>query len=230
MAPISETLGGARSSPVVIKVGGSLLTWPELPARFAVFLTSGPGRDLCASKDIVLIAGGGPAADVVRSMDQIHGLGDLRAHRLAIAALDLTAKLLAAIVPGSAVVHRPEALRSIWNLGKLPILSPGRFLEDHDDRGLDPLPASWDVTSDTIAARIAVHLDASRLILLKSRALPQGTRLSNAASLGLVDPMFPAVARKLNLVVSVCLRDVEPMPQVLSPDPQEMEIPSSSAG
>jgi hypothetical protein len=175
----------------VIKVGGSLLTWPELPARFAVFLTSGPGRDLCASKDIVLLAGGGPAADVVRSIDQIHGLGDLRAHRLAIAALDLTAKLLAAIVPGSAVVHRPEALRSIWNLGKLPILSPDRFLEDHDDRGLDPLPASWDVTSDTIAARIAVHLDASRLILLKSRALPRGTRLSNAASLGLVDPMFP---------------------------------------
>ena len=148
-------------------------------------------------------------------MDQIHGLGDLRAHRLAIGALDLTAELLAAIVPGSAVVHRPEALRSIWNLGKLPILSPGRFLEDHDDRGPDPLPASWDVTSDSIAARIAIHLNASRLILLKSRALPRGPDWPEAASLGLVDPMFPAVARRLGFVASVCLRDVEPIPQVL---------------
>ena len=124
-------------------------------------------------------------------MDQIHGLGDLRAHRLAIEALDLTAELLAAIVPAPPWSTGLKRLRSIWNLGRLPILSPGRFLEDHDDRGADPLPASWDVTSDSIAARIAIHLDASRLILLKSRAVPRGGGLAEAASLGLVDPMFP---------------------------------------
>jgi len=229
MTPIPVPLSEATTGPVLIKVGGSLLTWPELPARLATFLASSPGRDLCASREIVLIAGGGPAADVIRNMDQIHSLGDLNSHRLAIGALDLTAEILAAIVPGSVVVHRPEALRSIWNLGKLPILSPGRFLEDHDDRGPDPLPSSWDVTSDSIAARIAIHLNASRLILLKSRALPRGAGRAEAASLGLVDPRFPVVARELGLVVLVCLRDAEPTAHVLLPDPLEPEIPPSPA-
>jgi aspartokinase-like uncharacterized kinase len=219
MTLLSEDLKQSGPSPVLIKVGGSLLTWPELPARLTSFLTTGLGHDLYASKDIVLIAGGGPAADLIRMMDQIHGLGDLRAHRLAIEALDLTAKLLAEILPGSAVVHRPEALRSIWNLGRLPILSPGKFLQDLEDQGVDPLPASWDVTSDTISARIAFYLGARRLILLKSRALPQGAGLDEAASLGFVDSMFPASARKLKHVVSVCLRDVQPVLQVLSHDP-----------
>ena len=45
---------------------------------------------------IVLIAGGGPAADMVRGLDRIHGLGDETAHRLALHAMDLTAIVLAA--------------------------------------------------------------------------------------------------------------------------------------
>ena len=229
MISIPVPLSEAASGPVLIKVGGSLLSWPELPDRLARFLASGPGRDLCDRRDIVLIAGGGPAADVIRNMDQIHGLGDMKSHRLAISALDLTAEILAAIVPGSVVVHRPESLRSIWNLGKLPILSPSRFLEDHDDRGPDPLPSSWDVTSDSIAARIAIHLNASRLILLKSRALPQGAGRAEAASLGLVDTMFPSVASELGLVVLVCLRDVEPTVHLLLREPPAPEIPPSLA-
>ena len=60
-------------------------------------------------------------------MDQTHGLGDEKAHRLAIRSLDLTAELLAALLPGSAVVHRPEDLRACRKLGQIPILAPGRI-------------------------------------------------------------------------------------------------------
>jgi 5-(aminomethyl)-3-furanmethanol phosphate kinase len=229
MERCSENPGKAAPGPVVVKVGGSLLTWPELPARLTRFLAHFTGCDWCSNEEIVLIAGGGPAADVVRNMDQIHGLGNLRAHRLALSALDLTAELLAALVPGSGVVHRPEAFRSIWNLGKIPIVSPASFLEEYDDRELDPLPANWNVTSDSIAARIATHLKSRCLFLLKSKSLPPKTSLSEAASLGLVDPMFPAIARNLDLVVSVCLRDFEPLPQVLYSDLHQQEPPPSSA-
>ena len=79
----------------------------------------------------VLIAGGGPAADLVRALDRIHGLGDETAHLLALHALDLTAILLAAILPGSSPVDRIEALDGAWDAGSIPILAPAADLERH---------------------------------------------------------------------------------------------------
>lgn len=196
---------------VVIKVGGSLLGWPELPGRLAAFLDGLRNQDRAGR--FLLITGGGAAADVVRSMDRVHGLGDAQAHWLAIRALDFTAELLAALLPGAVVVCRPEELISTWNLGELPILAPYRFLREIDARGPDPLRASWDVTSDSIAARIAVHLQASKLIVIKSRSVPVKTSCEEAARLGVVDPMFPTIARSLEAVESVCLRQNEaPLP------------------
>ena len=75
---------------------------------------------------------------------------------------------------------------------------------------------SWDTTSDSIAARIALHLAADRLILLKSAQLPAGTVRHEAARLGLVDPIFPTAARSLVLVEYVNLREdfvaLQPLP------------------
>jgi 5-(aminomethyl)-3-furanmethanol phosphate kinase len=151
-------------------------------------------------------------------MDQTHGLGDQKAHRLAIRSLDLTAELLAALLPGSAVVHRPEDLWACRNLGQVPILTPGQFLEELDDREPDRLPASWDVTSDSIAARIAVLLGARRLILLKSVRLSADIDRGEAARLGLVDAMFPRIASALEVVELVCLRDPELQRRILTAD------------
>jgi 5-(aminomethyl)-3-furanmethanol phosphate kinase len=206
------------SGLVVIKVGGSLLDWPELPRRLAAFLDDDRGHEANLRKQAVLIAGGGPFADLVRTVDQTHDLGDQRAHRLAIHALDLTAELLAALLPGSAVVHRQVEIRSCWNLGQVPILAPCRFLEEIDDRGPDPLATSWEVTSDSIAARMALLLQARRLILLKSAGLSADMGRGEAARSGLVDPMFPRIARQLEVVELVCLRDPEPQRRVLAAD------------
>ena len=93
---------------------------------------------------------------------------------------------------------------------------PRRFLEEVDDRGPDPLAASWDVTSDSIAARIAVLLGARRLILLKSVGLSADIDRDEAARLGLVDAMFPQIASELEVVELVCLRGCEPLARVLT--------------
>jgi aspartokinase-like uncharacterized kinase len=203
----------------LIKVGGSLLDWPELPARLAAFLDWYREVEPRYGTRVVLIAGGGPAADLIRVMDRIHGLGEERAHRLAIRVLDWTADLLASLLPGAMVVRRPEALRSAWNARRIPILAPLRILEEFDSHGRDPLPATWEATSDSIAASIAVYLSASRLVLLKSRPLPLGAGIDEAARNGLVDPLFPRIARGLEAVATVCLRDPQPTLRILAPDP-----------
>jgi aspartokinase-like uncharacterized kinase len=238
------------AAPVVIKVGGSLLDWPGLPARLAEVLAGQTRR-------VVLIVGGGRAVDWVRDLDRWHGLGEERAHALALRALDLTAHLLAALVPGLEVVPgidalgdgsqaigarapltptlspegrgcffcpplpsgervgvrgstRPEDLDSIgavWGSGRIPILLPRIILDEEDRLAQDPLPHSWAVTSDSIAARVAVRLGAEELLLLKSAPLPPGIDRTGAARLGLVDPAFTAVARPLGRVLYLNLRD-----------------------
>ena len=198
------------TEPVVVKVGGSLLTWPGLRDGLSAYWQANRAR--CP----VVIVGGGGAADLVRDLDRIHGLGEGRSHHLALCALDLTARLLAGLMPGFEVVERPDELTSVWDAGRIPILSPRRFLEADVDSP-DPLPHTWDVTTDSIAARVADHLGAAELALLKSAPLPPGTDRVSAARLGLVDPRFPLVARGLRWVTYRNLRDPSGVATALPP-------------
>jgi aspartokinase-like uncharacterized kinase len=196
--------------PLVIKVGGSLLDWPGLPLRLASFL-----EDHRADRP-VMIVGGGRVADVVRDLDRIHRLGEERAHALALRALDLSAQVLAGLLPGLAVVDDPSAFEATWSARLFPILTPRRLLETLDALSSDPLPHCWEITTDSIAARIAVLLGAAGLILLKSAPVPPGTTRTDAARLGLVDPAFPEIARPLASVVYLNLRDPGGMPIALA--------------
>ena len=69
---------------------------------------------------------------------------------------------------------------------------------------------SWSVTSDSIAARVAVAFEADQLILLKSVTIPPGMDWEEAAEHGYVDEWFartvqPALPRLQ--VSAVNLRD-----------------------
>jgi aspartokinase-like uncharacterized kinase len=198
----------------VFKVGGSLLGWPPLPHRLAEclgrFQAVGGGR-------VVLIAGGGAACDWLRRLDQTYRLGEVMAHRLALHCLDWTAEILAALVPGGQVARNREGLERAWRAGSVPVLATRGFLESVDGLTCSPLPESWDLTSDSIAARIAECLGADRLVLLKSARLPEGAGREEAARLGLVDPLFPRLASDLMRVEYLCLRDPQPTVRELSP-------------
>jgi aspartokinase-like uncharacterized kinase len=192
------------STLAVIKVGGSLLDWPELPTRLTACLRARHAND--PAEATVLLAGGGSAADWIRSLDQVHKLGAEAAHGLALNSLDLTAAVLARLLPGSITVDRLEMLAAARGSAALPILAPRNVLAEIERQGGAALPANWDVTSDTIAAQIAAHLGARSLILIKSVSVPKGATREDAARLGVVDPMFPPAARSIPRVEIVNLR------------------------
>ncbi|MGI8979251.1 MAG: hypothetical protein ACR2FY_08505 [Pirellulaceae bacterium] len=180
----------------VVKVGGSLFRHqPEAPAKetaareLPAALASWMARQPPAVH--VLIAGGGEFADAVRRADAAHGLGDEAAHWLCVDALSVTARLLGALVHAS-VVTRPEEIPC--SIPSLCIFDPAPFLH-----ASDPLPHTWAVSSDSIAARIAEHLAASELVLLKS-CLP------TTAMQGYVDEYFPIAAANMARVRCVNLR------------------------
>ncbi len=129
-----------RGPALVVKVGGSLFQ----EADHLVPVLAGSGRPL------LLVPGGGPFARMVRSLD----LPDDPAHWMAILAMDQYGWYLAS---GGVQVTHDLALPD-----GIEILLPSRVLRDRD-----PLPHSWDVTSDTIAAWVASELGLD-LVLLKS--------------------------------------------------------------
>ncbi len=191
---------GEGSRIVVVKIGGSLLLWPQFPDRLQALL-GGLGEDRP-----VLVVGGGRAADFVRELDSLHRIGDKQSHRLALRALDLTASVVASIVPALRVVTETRKMAEAFHDGLIPVFAPRSFLENIDSQGPNPLQASWDVTSDSIAARLAVHVGSQRLILLKSQGMGRSTSALDAARTGIVDPCFPAVSANIRLIELVNLR------------------------
>jgi aspartokinase-like uncharacterized kinase len=166
----------------VVKVGGSLYDRPDLERRLARWFAGFPSRH------ILFVPGGGPTAEVVRTLDRIHELGENAAHWIALKALSVNARFLACLIPGGVVI--PDATHHFTGHA---ILDPYTFAGIDESRG-GKLPASWDVTSDSIAARAAIVAVANRLVLLKSVEIPPGTDWSEAAARGWVDPYFPRLA------------------------------------
>jgi aspartokinase-like uncharacterized kinase len=149
--PAIALTSGARV--VVIKVGGSLSAQPQALSRLMTTLGA-----LARGRTLVVVPGGGPFADEVRRADRRFGLADSAAHWMAILAMDQFAYVLAQLARGAVVVRRRADITS----GRLNVLAPTSWLTR-----ADPLPHSWEVTSDSIAAWVARRLRARMLVLLK---------------------------------------------------------------
>ncbi|MFM1802614.1 MAG: hypothetical protein RJA81_1966 [Planctomycetota bacterium] len=190
--------------PIVIKLGGSLLLWRHLPNRLQKFLA------WCRSEGalVVLVTGGGELANYVRDLDICHKMDDSLSHNLAIRAMDLTTHCLSNLLPDDLqVTDHFSDFFDIWNRHKIPVLAPFRFMTEMDSQHPQPLPPSWKITSDSIAARIAETMGSHDLILLKSRDVPPGTTIREAVHFGLVDPMLPEIAKKVPRVLSLDFRN-----------------------
>jgi hypothetical protein len=172
----------------VIKIGGSLSARAR-PLRRLMAALGEAGR----AQRLVVVPGGGPLADVVRRLDRRFALGDTAAHWMAILAMDQYAHLLARLAGDAVIVRSPRELRA----GRLNVLAPSAWLQR-----ADPLPHSWSVTSDAIAAWVARELRAGGLVVVKDvdgllasarpgRPARLRPRVARHRVAGVVDPAFP---------------------------------------
>jgi 5-(aminomethyl)-3-furanmethanol phosphate kinase len=144
----------------IVKVGGGLLGRAGALDLVTEALVAFTGR-----RHVLLIPGGGPFAEAVRTMFRRVKIGEDAAHWMAVLGMDQYAHALTGRIPGAVLVEQETEIRGAVAAGRLPVLAPYRWL-----RAADPLPHSWDVTSDSIAAWFAGALGARRVVLIKPTA------------------------------------------------------------
>jgi hypothetical protein len=141
----------------VIKIGGSLANRPTNLKRLCRQVVA-----LAKKHKLLIVPGGGRFADIVREVDRTHKLSTTAAHLMAVLGTDQYGILLSSTVRGAQTVKDLKGARQLQSKGLLPILLPSKMtFEDNY------LEHSWNVTSDSIAARIAGLSHANMLILVK---------------------------------------------------------------
>ena len=162
--------GGWTQRITVVKLGGALLRHPDQWHTALNAIAAGAGKRL------VVVPGGGPFADTVREVDAHVGLTDTAAHWMAIAGMDQHTRMIVSTRPEFTQVSDLPGIVAAHANGQIPVLAPLHWLS-----GADPLPHSWDVTSDSIAAWVAGQLGAAQIVLVKA---------AGAGAADLIDPYF----------------------------------------
>ena len=161
-------------TPIVVKLGGSL--YHRVPQIIPVLREAG--------RPLLIVPGGGPFANAVRET-QVEGDA---AHWMAVAAMEQYGWYVAS--------HRLPVTAYLAIPDHPAVLLPYCCLREKD-----PLPHSWDVTSDTIAAWIAYTLGLDLLLLKSVDGITTGGGLlenvTTPLATDVVDPAFlPFVLEK----------------------------------
>jgi 5-(aminomethyl)-3-furanmethanol phosphate kinase len=164
---IQKSPSPPQGPPVVVKLGGSLCNRvPDLVTGL-----------LSCERPLFIVPGGGIFADIVRKLP----VDNDSAHWMAVAAMDQY---------GWLIVSQGIMATTLLNVPDRPVV----FLPYCSMRGHDPLPHSWDVSSDSIAAWVADFLGLD-LLLLKSvdGIMENGSlvrQVKNPIKTDVVDPFF----------------------------------------
>ncbi len=172
-----------RAGVAVVKLGGSYAGSTDLKP----WLEALAG---CAGA-VVLVPGGGPFADAVRRAQEQMGFDDRVAHHMALTAMEQYGCALLNLGSRMTRAASAAAIRRALGQREIPLWSPSRMV-----LAADEIPASWDVTADSLAAWLAGKLGAARLLLVK-QIRPAGPRVRAAdlVAQGLVDAKFPDFLR-----------------------------------
>jgi aspartokinase-like uncharacterized kinase len=178
-------------STAIVKLGGSLLDLPDLSERLLRFI---PHLD---RRRILIITGGGAAADVIRRLDEGGAQTPHAAHWAAIGAMSYNAEVLVRLNQHVLRLARTRsAAEDIWSSGACAVLDSAAFLQ-HEPLA-DVVETSWNVTSDSLSAWIAHRWPAATLILAKSCDTTDHS-ITALREMGLVDQLLPDFALGLQV-------------------------------
>jgi len=185
-----------KTSPLrIVKIGGSLLDYEDLPKAWENWFARQ------TELPTVIVVGGGSLVNQIRSWNERYPLEQEAAHWMCVRAMAITASLLHQRLPGTSLVQEWVDLKEQL-AGEGPF-APQIFSVESFLRSVEPalagvpLPCSWDVTSDSIAARIAQVLAARELVLCKSISQTVDASWHEQAKAGHVDAHFPVMAEAI---------------------------------
>jgi len=165
----------------VVKLGGSTAYHAEMRDWVAVLAA--------ASMPLVIVPGGGRFADAVRAAQPDMGFSDRAAHFMAILAMEQMGIALLDMDERLVAARSPAEIASALDAGRTPVWLPARMCSEAAD-----IPASWDVTSDSLAAWLAGRVGAEALLLIKQTdAFDAVADMEGLAEARIVDPMLASM-------------------------------------
>jgi len=175
---------------IILKLGGSLLTSPKLLQQWLV-LASEQGQG-----QLVIVPGGGIFAEQVRSLQATFAYDDSTAHYMALLAMQQLALLFKGLLQELTIISQIADIAPALQQRQVIVWSPlASELDAHN------IPASWDITSDSLAAWLAIQLGAKQLLLVKSTKLPKQYTCAQLVQQGILDPEFMRFIQNTTLLI-----------------------------
>lgn len=179
----------------VVKLGGSLTRDRSLLDWLRVLAEFGGGR-------VTVVPGGAEFSEAVREVQRRWDFDDLAAHNMATLAMVQTALMLHALEPRLVLAAQDAEIRQTLHAGRPALWMPYTALRDAPDT-----LTSWEVTGDSLALWLARRLNAERLVVVKSCAVPPGQSLAQLSAAGVVDKRFPSWAVDAPFPIEVLPRE-----------------------
>ena len=164
---------------IVVKLGGSL------SKSDALIKSLNSIEQNYADQAVVIVPGGGAFADQVRLAQQRWQFDDNTAHRMAVLAMQQMALLIKGLKDDYSIACSVTDIPIQLQWQKIVVWSPDIVELDNA-----AIRASWDITSDSLAAWLAEAISASQLILVKSAIIDENLSLQQLAEQAVVDKGF----------------------------------------
>ena len=174
--------------PWVVKIGGSLYGSRYLKEWLDIL-------DVCCEHQLVIVPGGGPFTELVRTTDRQFSLDATHVHNMAALGMQQFGYLMASLCPRMCLASCREQIRRCWDDRRVVIWEPYNMVSQHCG-----LERTWDVTSDSLAAWLAGYLSIKQLLFVKSApaTLSQIT-IPELQRNHCVDPVLPNLLAELDI-------------------------------
>lgn len=175
----------------IVKLGGSLTCDDQLHVCVTHIATQRQ-----ASQSVIIVPGGGKFADQVRQAQQQWHFNDAVAHHMAILAMQQMALLINALQPDWRLIKNLAELTQ--PLSNVVIWWPEiNLLNDY------AVPASWAITSDSLAVWLGTQLAVGEIIIVKAAEIPVGASLISLVAHGILDAAFMHYANEFQNKITV---------------------------